>query len=325
VDIRYLTIAIPTFNRPDKVRRLCSEIYKQVCSQGLEDRVTILVSDNSDKLSIDDTYQHINRIVYVRNTMESSYDNNIVNLFENCKTDYMWLFGDDDLLEEDAIKNVLAVLDSAEFDLALVPFRQPEELTKLPYQESEIVRSNYMSAEKVDLILQSGKLSSYIFNTKNIKNMNINYTNNHSLGWMHIVVAFDTLLLSKDQKLITLNFFGGRSKNQETEQLEWVPLAFSYITSLLKHPYVKSNTNFLFRMNKVKSYKHAEIILTLYGVTGLWKVKDKDAYVKYARQIGWSNNLFLDPRLIVLFFLLKLNIGWAINLMGLFLRKKLKK
>lgn len=318
-----MTIAIPTFNRPDKVRRLCDQIYKQLSDNAVEDRVTILVSDNSENLSFDNTYQYIKEIVYIRNLRPSTYDDNVANLFENCKTDYMWLFGDDDLLEEDAIKNVLAVLDSEEFDLALVPFRQPEELTKLPYQESEIVRSNYKNAEKVDLILKSGKLSSYIFNTKNIKKMKINYTNNHSLGWMHIVVAFDTLLLSKDQKLITLNFFGGRSKNQETEQLEWVPLAFSYITSLLKHPYVKSNTNFLFRMNKVKSYKHAEIILTLYGVTGFWKVKDMDTYVRYARRIGWSNNLLLDPRLVVLFFILKLNISWTIKLLGLFLRKKL--
>jgi hypothetical protein len=320
-----MTIAIPTFNRPEKVRRLCSEICMQLCTKGLEDRVTILVSDNSDKLSIDDTYQHINRVVYIRNMLESSYDNNIINLFENCKTDYIWLFGDDDLLEENVIEHVLAIIDSEEFDLALIPFRQPEELTKLPYQESEIIRSNYKSAEKVDLILKSGKLSSYIFNTKNIKKMKINYTNNHSLGWMHLVVAFDALLLSKDQKLITLNFFGGRSKNQETEQLEWAPLAFSYIESLLKHPYVKCNSNFLFRINKIKSYKHAEIMLTLYGVTGFWKVKDRDEYMRYARKIGWSNSLLLDPRLIVLFFLLRLNISWGIKLMGLYLSAKLKK
>lgn len=105
-----LTIAIPTYNRADKLKKCIELIMNEVLGKNIE----ILVSDNA---SLDNTEvvmkEILNtypQIMYYRNSENIGPDRNFLNCFEKAKGEYVWLIGDDDMLLPDAMDSILEAL-----------------------------------------------------------------------------------------------------------------------------------------------------------------------------------------------------------------------
>ena len=111
---KLLTIAIPTFNRAEKLENLIASIIPQ-----LTPCVEILVSDNA---STDKTAELMMRlgsqnaaIRYVRQSTNVGIDRNVESAVVNSQGRFVWICGDDDELEPFAIEHVLDVLQSGDF------------------------------------------------------------------------------------------------------------------------------------------------------------------------------------------------------------------
>ncbi len=106
-----LSICIPTFNRVDLLRESVNSIIKSIFFSGHE--VSIIISDNC---STDDTQNYC--LELVNNYPFICYHRNIENVNElnfyiaaqRAKTDYVWLFSDDDLLRLNAVKLIYDAL-----------------------------------------------------------------------------------------------------------------------------------------------------------------------------------------------------------------------
>ena len=105
-----LTIAIPTYNRVEYLKELLPELLEQ-CKPypGIE----VLVSDNGTTdgtfpylLSLADNLQ----LQYRANETNLGADTNFIQCVESAKGDYVWLFGDDDLLSPHGIENVVKTI-----------------------------------------------------------------------------------------------------------------------------------------------------------------------------------------------------------------------
>lgn len=107
-----LTIAIPTYNRPDKVRNVLLKLIPQ-----LTDNVFIRVLDNCSNIDvkshiIDDIPSNVlDRVEIVRNRVNVGADLNFQRCFELCTTPYIWLLGDDDRVEPNAVELILGELE----------------------------------------------------------------------------------------------------------------------------------------------------------------------------------------------------------------------
>ncbi len=95
-----LTIAIPTWNRAEYLRKNLTQLLTQMSD--LSEDIEILVSDNS---SIDDTDMVVNDlkskgapIRYIRNSENIGSDSNIAQCFNESKGRYVLILGDDDIL-----------------------------------------------------------------------------------------------------------------------------------------------------------------------------------------------------------------------------------
>jgi abequosyltransferase len=106
-----LTIAIPTYNRESCLK----ECLKSIIDQD-NDEVEIVISDNA---SDDNTeavvrgYQkRTSRIQYCRNEKNIGFDANVLNAINCAGGEYIWLFGDDDIMRPGAIEKVLRILKS---------------------------------------------------------------------------------------------------------------------------------------------------------------------------------------------------------------------
>jgi glycosyltransferase involved in cell wall biosynthesis len=93
-----LTIAIPTFNRPNAIkinlRHLIAGGYHQ------NDRIDLLISDNGSTPSVrehlSDLIPHFKNITLIRIPLNLGFNANIFNLIRHVKTDYFILLSDED-------------------------------------------------------------------------------------------------------------------------------------------------------------------------------------------------------------------------------------
>jgi glycosyltransferase involved in cell wall biosynthesis len=104
-----LTIAIPTYNRNEKLVRSIETLSLQLNVQ-----VTVLILDNCSKIPVVDSLGSLlnTNIKVVRNKINLGVSANIIRCFELCDTEWMWLLGDDDPPSDDAVSTILSDIKS---------------------------------------------------------------------------------------------------------------------------------------------------------------------------------------------------------------------
>jgi glycosyltransferase involved in cell wall biosynthesis len=115
-----LSIAIPTYNRPDKLSCLLDSILCQY-SPGMS--LEIVVSDNSpDRTTADliDRYKCCLPIRYVHHLRNIGGCRNFVFSVSASNASYCWLIGDDDMIVPGSISSILSVLSREPAVLGIV-------------------------------------------------------------------------------------------------------------------------------------------------------------------------------------------------------------
>lgn len=127
-----LTIAIPTYNRLKYLQELLPELLRQ-CKQYPE--IEILVSNNC---STDGTEKYLATIpgIQIRTNIENvGAAENFVRCVESARGEYVWLFGDDDLIRPDGIDNVIDTLRIYPAALLIVGLQKERSVYFPNYQE----------------------------------------------------------------------------------------------------------------------------------------------------------------------------------------------
>ncbi len=107
-----LTIAIPTYNRVEKLKSGLQNLVRQTAGKPVE----LLVSDNASQ---DDTQAFMEafcrehpEVSYVRNPKNIGPDRNFLNCYYRASGEYVLLLGDDDLLLPGTVDVILQTLES---------------------------------------------------------------------------------------------------------------------------------------------------------------------------------------------------------------------
>gem|GEM_PF-1847105 len=109
----FLSIAILTYNRADSLERLLGNIMPQV--QNARERVEVCISNNA---STDNTegvvssfqQKYPSLIKYNKNNENLGFDGNMVKALEMSDGRFVWTFGDDDLMADNALNEVVDFL-----------------------------------------------------------------------------------------------------------------------------------------------------------------------------------------------------------------------
>ena len=106
-----LAILIPTRNRSSYL----AELLESMMRQTLDKNIVVYVRDNNssdDTEAIVEAYKKkYSNLVYHKNEINIGASANFMMLVQNCKEDYFWLFGDDDMPHEDGLKKVMDIID----------------------------------------------------------------------------------------------------------------------------------------------------------------------------------------------------------------------
>lgn len=99
-----LTIAIPTFNRPEKIRRQVLSILPYLSAD-----VKLVVLDNYSDVEVSTLFDKsiIGKVTFIRNSFNIGADANIAKCFDTCQTKWLWTLSDDDIITEDALRIIL--------------------------------------------------------------------------------------------------------------------------------------------------------------------------------------------------------------------------
>jgi glycosyltransferase involved in cell wall biosynthesis len=119
-----LTIAIPTYNRPTKVRNTLLRLIPQ-----LNDQVFLRILDNHSETDVKSFVQNdipaavANKIEIIRHKVNIGGDSNFQRCFELCETPYIWMIGDDDMVAENAVELILKEIEFfKDYDLIGINF-----------------------------------------------------------------------------------------------------------------------------------------------------------------------------------------------------------
>lgn len=197
MSVPVLTIAIPTYNRPDELARTLSVILPQLKN---DDRVYLLIIDNHSKKSASAVLESLSmevpegQIQVLRNNINIGGNANIMRCFEMCETEWIWVLGDDDAPSPDALKVILRDVQMGHsFGFYAVP-----QIQKPVFKENEPAR--VFGDDFKTLIFRYGSskleisfLSAAVLNMNAIRPYIIDGYLSANTGLPHLVMVFKAL------------------------------------------------------------------------------------------------------------------------------------
>jgi hypothetical protein len=116
-----LTISIPTFDRNEILAQTVAALLPQ-----LGPDVRLVIRDNASPQPVAQTLSVIpceSDVQVVRNPWNIGGNANILRCLETCETEWLWILGDDDLPDADAVVRILADVREADTSLIGVNYR----------------------------------------------------------------------------------------------------------------------------------------------------------------------------------------------------------
>ena len=116
-----LTIAIPTYQRNQLLRINFPLLLKQAESFGYSDQLRIVIIDNSSPVPVSNSLENLPQWVKIyRNHHNIGGNSKILRCFESCLTPWLWIIGDDDRIEDQAIADAFRHIDEHPGAMAIV-------------------------------------------------------------------------------------------------------------------------------------------------------------------------------------------------------------
>jgi hypothetical protein len=135
---RLLGICIPTYKRPDQLRRCVESVIRSGSAHGI---AIHLVDDSTDDTNVETVralqaqYPHV---VHHRNPANLGIDRNILHSVDLCDARYAWILGEDDRLTEDAVSTVIRALERTAPPFLYVNYASVDETLSIVLSERSL-------------------------------------------------------------------------------------------------------------------------------------------------------------------------------------------
>lgn len=133
-----LTIAIPTYNRRDLLKRALDSVIPQMSSD-----IEVLVSDNASNDGTEEMISEFFPMVrYIKNDVNLGYEGNFLMCCRQSRGEYILVLGSDDRLAKGAVSYILNFLTKNNCDLIFMNFRRFDVTKNDAYiQNSEYIKN----------------------------------------------------------------------------------------------------------------------------------------------------------------------------------------
>lgn len=167
-----LTIVVPTFNRAGKVCKQIQDICSQIeqLEKGFADAIEVLVLDNcSDDGTQESLAELRNRFSfrYCRNFQNLGLVGNYIKCFYSAHGRYVWVVGDDDLLEKQAVQHVMLAVVRGDAGVLAVAYKKLNGITKevTACDFKEMSEGNTYGVEELERLLSTSGYGNWLWLT----------------------------------------------------------------------------------------------------------------------------------------------------------------
>lgn len=243
---KLLTITIPSFNR----NKLLKDNLIKLLSVSNIDKCKILVIDNNSDIKVQETLKDINYskhdIEIVRNNINIGINGNILKCFELCKTKWMWILSDDDVVFENSIDTIMTSISSIDNDVISINFGSSiDQIDRTTYQ--------YVS-NAYELTKSQATFSSVLFLSTNIYNHDLIFKYFSSgINYAYTYLPHVAIMLSglEDDKKMYISKDRIVEWSNDIDEISW-----SIIDMTLKRRQIMNMTSFINsdHRKEIKSY-----------------------------------------------------------------------
>ena len=240
-----LTIAIPTYNRSNKLQDTIKKLLLQIISSNHRSNVAVFVSNNGSTDSTINVLEIFEKIFQEHNInfrynnfkKNEGFDNNVCKCYSECCTDYIWLLSDDDIISDFAVNQIF--IDIAKYNPNIIFYNFCQE----PYSRyNPYIKENnyfkYFDVNAAKIIINFPKLSVFVF--KKILHLDIQF--NYNLGFAHITLMLH--LFTNNGGLLLSKYFIGEPQNDYKDNIDFVPYIGNNLNlTLLKYLKTSSSDN----------------------------------------------------------------------------------
>jgi len=199
---KLLTIAIPTFNRADRLDKSLSDLLEQIIRSENQQILSVFVSNNGSTDTTDeiiDKHSEIfkkNNISFFSHTFSENrgFDANVLNCYRKADSEYAWFLSDDDNVIDNAINSIIDNIHKYAPNVLYFNFDQYPYNMDNPYNKTTTM-FNYVdenNIQSISKIIAWPKLTSIVIKRnggksgEKIKNLDHHY--------MHVALALQTAL-----------------------------------------------------------------------------------------------------------------------------------
>lgn len=294
----FLTVAIPTFERAPKLKRLLGVLRDQIISAGLQQEVDILVSDNASR---DDTPQVIAEfdargvaLNSIRQTENRGFDGNVLSVYRNAGGQWVWLMADDDLPLDGSLPRIVSALRDHDPDVLLFSFRQPPDSPTRQFNYPEPVHVVRDATLIVEHIVEYIKISIFVIRKTEFSESIRDLLARHSNGWMHLMLALSALQSASTPSLAVI------SEHLATCDSEWnivryAPTALLEMVSIAKHPFAQRHARHLER--RLREHGYCSAIQWIFAEkTSVIVSHDPADYRQLVKDLRWKPEILVRNR-----------------------------
>lgn len=288
-----LSIAIPTYNRAGFLENLLHNIVPQ--AKALEGMIEICISNNASSdntremvMSFKDKYPDL--IKYNDNEKNLGYDRNMLKAIELAVGEFIWTFGDDDLVREGGLNEVIKLIKESSIEKTGLIFVRREEYFVDKKTGEKIICCNTVDKDRPEIFMMDKKdvigmyspdpgfMSVLIFNGRIIKNIikeeRLIVERGIGIGYMHVLLQslmflkypyLDALSLNKLiilQELPAYKFFIEdmfRLNYKEQKKLNHLLLSYKYMNNNYAPLFIKNDKKlarrFVLGIVKLRAFK----------------------------------------------------------------------
>jgi glycosyltransferase involved in cell wall biosynthesis len=133
-----LSIAIPTYNRKDILEQQLDSVSKALQGTKYKNLVHVFIIDNCSDYQLDYFTEKYPAFHFIRNVCNIGASGNVTRCLEYCQTEWCWVLGDDDRIEDDCIDTIFNAIESNE-NCCLINFKSNLSMGGMNDSEKRIV------------------------------------------------------------------------------------------------------------------------------------------------------------------------------------------
>jgi glycosyltransferase involved in cell wall biosynthesis len=110
--MKILTIAIPTYNRRNILEQKLDRLRELLSVSSFGDSAGIMVLDNCSDFPLEALEEKYPDVHFIRNRCNIGMVSNIARCIEYCETEWCWILGDDDRVEDNCIATIASAINN---------------------------------------------------------------------------------------------------------------------------------------------------------------------------------------------------------------------